>query len=453
MKRTVINGGHLIDPANKISSKLNIAIENGKIAAISNTPLEGDKVIDAEELIVSPGFIDCHMHEDKYDKQEDKFNISIFECMLRMGVTTAIGGNCGGGPRDIPSYIDAVNRIGIPINLGMLVPHSTLRALEGLNNKYESASHEEIKIMRKRAEEYIDMGLLGVSFGIRYIPGLTEKELIDISSVCKKDNKIVAAHIRDDAKNVFSAIKEFMKIGEELEIPLQVSHIGSMGAYGQMEELLSILDDKRTKGLNIAADCYPYNAFSTGIGQTTYDEGFLDRYNTTYESIEIAEGKYKGQRCNKEIFNELRLDNPSTITIGHVMKDEEVDIAIMHPNVLIASDGLMPNYQGHPRAAGTFPRMISKYVREKKLLSLYSAIEKMTSLPAKRFGLRKGSLGIGDDGDIVIFDYNKIKDNATFENPALSPDGIKYVLINGEIAMKNNEIRDLNLGRFVTSDN
>ncbi len=439
MERLVINNGYLIDPYNEISSKLNIAIENGKVVEISNKILEGDKVIDGEGLIVSPGFVDCHIHESP----------SIFECMLKMGVTTAIGGNCGTGTEDMSKYLDYIHKEGIPINLGMLVPHGTLRKLEGVNDKYGEATKREIINMKKRAEEYLEIGCLGISFGIRYIPGLKEEELLEVSSTCKKDNKIVAAHIRDDAANVIPAAEEFINIGEKLGVPLQVSHIGSMGAYGQMDELLSLIDYHKSNGFDISSDCYPYNAFSTGIGETTYDEGFLERYNTTYETIEIAEGKYKGKRCNEEIFKELRTNYPQTITIGHVMKEEDVDKAIAHPNVVIASDGFMNNFEGHPRAAGTFPRVISEYVRNKKVLTLDQAIEKMTVLPAKRFGINKGNLSIGSDGDIVIFDYEKIKDKGTFDNPALAPEGIKYVIIDGKIAVENNKLKERNLGKLV----
>jgi len=449
LTRIVINGGYIIDPANKIASKLNIAIENGKIVEISNKVLEGDRCINAKGQIVAPGFIDCHMHEDPYHIEEDMFDISILECMLKMGITTAIGGNCGVGPSDIPKYMEAVDRIGIPINLSLLLPHGTLRRLVSLDNKYEPATEDQIKRMRETAEEYLGLGLLGISYGIRYIPGLNTDELMEISSTCKKDNKIVAAHIRDDAKNVIPALEELISIGQELDIPIQVSHIGSMAAYGQMDEFLSLVDYHSTNGMDISMDCYPYNAFSTGIGQTTYDDGFLERYNIDYDSIEIAEGKYRGLRCTESIFNELRENAPETITIGHVMNEEDVDKAISHPNVMIASDGLMNNFQGHPRAAGTFPRLISEYVKNKKILSLYEAIEKITYLPAKRFGINKGTLSINADADIVIFNFDEIKDNSTFDEPALAPDGIKYVIIDGKIVVKDNELIDRHSGRMV----
>ena len=378
-----------------------------------------------------------------------KFELSIFPCMLRMGVTTAIGGNCGIGPVDVPKYIDGINRLGIPINLGLLLPHEALRKYEKIDNKYDHASSIQIKNMKRRAEELLELGLLGISFGIRYIPGLNEEELLEISSVCKKGNKIIAAHIRDDASYVNQAAEEFISVGKRLNIPVQISHIGSMAAYGQMDEFLSLVDYYSSTGLNIAMDCYPYNAFSTGIGETTYDDGFLERYNTSYESIEISEGKYKGQRCSEEIFNDLRENVPHTLTVGHVMRAEEIDRAIAHPNVIIASDGILHNSQGHPRAAGTFPRVINEYVKKKKTISLYQAIEKMTSLPARRFGINKGRLGIGSDADITIFDYNTIKDNATFKEPVLSPDGIKYVIINGEIVLKDSEIINYSAGKLV----
>ncbi len=445
--KIVINNGTVIDPKNRVFSKLNIGIEKGKIVEISNRKLIGDEVIDADGLIVSPGFVDIHMHEDPYDKAVDAFNISIFDCLLRMGVTTAVGGNCGGGPEEPDAYLDAVDRIGIPINLGLLVPHNSLRKKVNVNNKYKSVSTENILKMKELAKYYLKKGCLGISFGIRYIPGITGEELISVCEALAGGNKIAAAHIRDDSSGVIPSAMELIEIGKKLNIPVQVSHIGSMGAYGQMEELLSLIDYHKQNGVDVAADCYPYNAFSTGIGETTYDEGFLKRYGTTYESIEIAEGEYRGQRCSEEIFNKLRCEKPETITIGHVMKENEVDIALANPNVFLASDGFMHNFEGHPRASGTFPRFISKYVREKKLLSLYEAIEKMTYLPSERFRLNKGSLSIGSDGDVVIFDYNTIEDGATFEKPVEPPVGIKYVLINGEVAVRDNVIINGKLGR------
>jgi len=447
--KTVINNGFVIDPKNKIYSKLSLSIKNGKIIEISNNKLQGDLIIDADGLIVTPGFVDIHMHEDKYDVKGDRFNINTFESMLKMGVTTAIGGNCGAGPENPDIYLDAVDRLGIPINFGLLVPHGILRKKVNEKDKYKKASKENIRKMKDIAEEYLNKGCLGISFGIRYIPGITKEELLYISEAAKKDNKMVAAHIREDAQNVIPSAIEFIEVGKKIGVPIQLSHIGSMGAYGQMEQLLSLIDNYKANGVDIGSDCYPYNAFSTGLGETTYDEGFLDRYQIIYNSIEIAEGKYKGQRLTEDLFFKLRKTVPELPTIAYVMNEEEVDMAISHPDVCVASDGHLHDFQGHPRASGTFPRFIKKYVKEKKLLNLYQAIEKMTYLPAKKIGIKKGSLEINDDADIIIFNYNEIEDKATFEQPALAPKGLKYVIIGGKVAIKDSEIINNKLGRSI----
>jgi len=447
--KTVINNGFVIDPKNKIYSKLSLSIKNGKIIEISNNKLQGDLIIDADGLIVTPGFVDIHMHEDKYDVKGDRFNINTFESMLKMGVTTAIGGNCGAGPENPDIYLDAVDRLGIPINFGLLVPHGILRKKVNEKDKYKKASKENIRKMKDIAEEYLNKGCLGISFGIRYIPGITKEELLYISEAAKKDNKMVAAHIREDAQNVIPSAIEFIEVGKKIGVPIQLSHIGSMGAYGQMEQLLSLIDNYKANCVDIGSDCYPYNAFSTGLGETTYDEGFLDRYQIIYNSIEIAEGKYKGQRLTEDLFFKLRKTVPELPTIAYVMNEEEVDMAISHPDVCVASDGHLHDFQGHPRASGTFPRFIKKYVKEKKLLNLYQAIEKMTYLPAKKIGIKKGSLEINDDADIIIFNYNEIEDKATFEQPALAPKGLKYVIIGGKVAIKDSEIINNKLGRSI----
>ena len=427
---TVVKNGRVIDPYNNIDSKLNIVIKDGKILEITPYEISGEKNIDATGLIVCPGFIDIHMHEDMYHNEEDYLDEWIAKSMLNMGVTTCIGGNCGINLTEPLTYLDAVDRLKLPVNIGLMAGHTNIRECVVENsNKYNPIQTDDIKKIMYTAREYLEGGCFGISYGIRYVPGITELELIEVSKACKPENKIINAHVRDDAKNIIWATKEFIKVGMKLDIPIQNSHIGSMGGYGQMKELLRLLDSVKSSGLDITSDCYPYYAFSTRIGETTYDDGFLERYNIDYDSIEISEGKYKGQRCTKNIFDELRKNSPDTITVGHVMNEKDIDMAILHPNVMIASDGFLHNEQGHPRAAGTFTRLIDKYVKTGKL-SLYDAINKMTTMPAKKLGLsNKGNLSKGSDADITIFSYDEIKDNATFDNPIKKPDGIKYVLI------------------------
>jgi N-acyl-D-amino-acid deacylase len=216
-----------------------------------------------------------------------------------------------------------------------------------------------------------------------------------------------------------------------------------------MEDVLAMIDAYRLNGLDIAMDCYPYFAFSTRIGTPTYDPGWLDRYHCDYDVLEFCEGKYKGQRATKETFDEMRRDFPQCITVCYVMKEEDIRMTFSHPNVMVGSDGLMSKGQGHPRAAGSFPKFLATFCREGSL-NLYDAVAKITAIPAQRLHLEnKGRLNVGADADITIFDLSKIQDGATFAEPALAPTGIDYVLIGGEIAAKNCEIVNHNCGKAV----
>ena len=446
---TVINNGRVIDPASGIDARLNVGIESNKIVEVADHPLQGDLEIDATDLVVSPGFIDLHIHEDPYVEEEDRFDVSIFEALLCMGVTTAIGGNCGIGSSRPDQYLEAARRLGLPLNLGLLVPHETLRRQTMQIDSYAPASTESIGKMENLADQYLNDGCLGISFGIRYIPGITEEEMSRISRAAKKHNTFIAAHLRDDANQVMKAAEEFIRIGEGLRLPVQLSHIGSMAGFGQMEVFLALMDHWANAGLDISADCYPYTAFSTFIGAATYDDGFLERYGITYDAIEIAEGKFQGQRCTEDLFHRLRREAPRTLTLAHVMNQEDIDLALQHPRVMIASDGLVNGRQGHPRAAGTFARVLGEYVRERKILTLNQAIEKMTVLPARRLGIAKGTLQVGADADITIFDPVTIADQADFNHPMEPPVGIKGVFVNGRLALWEGDMRLNNAGTAV----
>lgn len=452
--KTLIYGGTVVDPASHTNEKKNLLIEDGKIAwvgELSHKP-QADQVIDASGKIVCPGFIDIHMHEDPVGENgsiildEDK---SIFGCMLRMGVTTAIGGNCGSNVYDPVAYLNLADREGTPVNVGLMAGHNYFRKQAGCTVKYASATFEQMAATAWKVQQAVDGGCMGVSYGIRYAPGMDLWEMMASAKACAASGKLVSAHIRDDGDKVFESAEEFLEIGRTLSVPLQISHIGSMAGFGQMERFLGLVEQWKQEGTDVACDCYPYDAFSTGIGETTYDEGWTERYHCDYSVVEICEGKYKGQRLTKEHFQEMRKEHPEYLTVCHVMNGREIEAALAHPLVMLCSDGILDGGQGHPRAAGTFPRLISSYVKTGRM-TLEDAVAKMTIMPADRLGLkRKGRLSAGADGDIVIFDYDKICDCSTFEKPMLPPEGIDYVLIGGKTALKDGRITDGRLGRSV----
>ena len=446
--KTLIHGGRVIDPANRVDAKLNLLVEDGRVAWVGTGMPEADQTIDATGKIVSPGFIDIHMHEDPVG-EDGKIAFDISNSMLRMGVTTAAGGNCGINVYDPVEYLALVDKDGAPVNMVMFAGHEYFRKAAGAEDIYAEATESQKRLMEGAIRTALENGCAGVSFGLRYVPGANKDEFYRAAACCQKGNKLIASHVRDDADGIFDAIDEFCAAGVAFGIPVQISHIGSMGGFGQMQQVLRQIDEYKLNGLDIAMDCYPYFAFSTRLGTPTYDPGWLDRYHCDYGVLEFCEGKYKGQRATKETFDEMRRDFPQCITVCYVMKEEDVRLAFRHPAVMLGSDGLLNNGQGHPRASGSFPRFLAEFSRNGNL-SLYDAIEKMTAMPAQRLGLaNKGRLNVGADADITIFDYKKIRDGATFSEPALPPTGIDYVLIGGEVAAKDCRIVKANCGKAI----
>lgn len=458
MSALLIFGGTVIDPSQGIECRADVVCGDGKVTRVVTNPSSAmtqelmkstDHAIDASGKIVSPGFIDIHMHEDPYDPKTDTLARNISKCMVRMGVTTAVGGNCGGNDAPPDVYLDAVDRHGTATNLALLVGHTFLREECGAGDKYSPISDDVLQRMVQAGKRYLEAGCVGVSFGVKYVPGTQWKEIISLSELCKTDNKLVASHVRADVDGVFDACSELAAIGREAGVRVQFSHIGSMGGYGQMEQLLEQIEGYRAEGIDMMCDCYPYDAFSTQIGETTYDADNFAAYRSDYNNILLCDGPYAGQRCTKEIFDEMRAYRPETMTVGYFMLQEEIDMALMAPYVMLGSNGILVDDQGHPRAAGAFPRFLRMYATGKKM-SLSEAIAKVTTNAAKRLKLeQKGSLRPGCDADIVIFDLEKISDCATYAQPVLPPNGIEWVLIGGKAAVEHGKLVRDDLGRAV----
>ncbi len=444
----VLKNGLVVDPGNKICSRLNVGVNGSRIACVTDKGIEGKKVYDCNGLVVAPGFVDVHAHEDLLD-EDGCLQPVITRRLLRMGVTTFIGGQCGLGPRDEGEYCRQYNRQGQPVNCALLTGHEELRELAGAGDKYAPVSDEQLQAMGGELKKRLAAGSFGLSFGIRYIPGIDLREMLALGRIVRSFDGILAAHVREDCEASIAAMEEFVEVGRQTGARLQVSHIGSMSGYGQMERVLTLLDGAAAEDLDILIDCYPYDAFSTSIGATTYDGDFLARYGDDIRKIEITDGEFKGPIPSMEVFQKIRKEHPEYLTVGHVMLPEEVDMALLHPRVVLGSDGILLNGAGHPRAAGAFARFLRLYVREKKALSLYEAIAKMTWTGASRFGLSKGCLSPGWDADIVVFDLAKVEDKATFAEPGLLAQGFRYIWIGGELAVENDEIVNPCLGRFI----
>lgn len=429
-----------------------VGIKDGKIVDIGSLTESGKQVIEAEGLIVSPGFIDIHMHEEVIGNTVDGDDYDIANKMIRMGVTTAVGGNCGNNRQDTEVFFDFIDKNGAPINYLLYIGHNYLRKKVGLDID-DVANKVQIVKMRDLAKRDIEEhGAIGISYGIEYSPSITFEEMVNLSSKIGYDI-LLSAHYRYDADKALESIREMIDISRETKQPMQISHLGSCSAFGNMKEALSLIQNAIDEGLSIQADCYPYDAFSTKIGSAVFAEGCFERWNKSYDSIMLTEEPFKGKYCDEKLFYNAREEYPEMLAVAFVMNEEEVLEAYKEPFVYVASDGLLNKGQGHPRAAGTFPRVLGKYVREDKALDFIDILKKMTLLPAKRLGLlNKGNIKEGLDADIVILNVDTIADTATFENPTSSPEGIEYVIIDGKIALKENKIIEGRLGKSIRKD-
>ncbi len=429
----------------------NIGIKEGKIVAIGQLNEASNSIIDALDCIVSPGFIDVHMHEDRLDDKRENIDFDISNHMLKMGVTTCVGGNCGisfDGLEGLRQFKQSIKRNGSPVNYLMFAGYTSIREACGVIDRYKTSTESEQLKIQDHFGAYLNEGVIGLSFGLEYAPGTSEQEVTNICSRYK--DILVSAHFRSDGKDSVHSMNELITLSKENDLKVKVSHIGSCAAIGYMEESLEVLDKAVNEGIKIDADCYPYDAFSTHIGSAVFDEGWQTSMNASYEDLMVLEEPFKNQICDEALFKKLRSEYSDHMVLASVMNEHEIIMAYERDYVSVASDGILNHGQGHPRAVGTFPRVLGRYVRDKKVIDIVTALKKMSLQNAKWLGLKhKGEIKVGYDADITIFDPNTINDKATYTNAKLVSEGIKYVLLNGEIALKNNTVVNDRLGQFI----
>ncbi len=450
MYELVIKNGMVLDTLTGAAEK-EIGIADGKIAELSSGSLTGKKEIDAANLIISPGFIDIHMHEDPVEGGRIRFDIANF--MALMGVTTVVGGNCGIGHWKVSEYLDILDQTGGPVNQLGLMGISGAREAAGCEDQYRPANGAQIRRMCAFVREELGRGAAGVSFGLEYIPGTGTEEMLSIcETAAERPEKLVAAHYRFDATRSLEALAEMIIIAREAKVRFEISHIGSCIAFGQMEAGLEMLTAAHAGGVDVMADVYPYNAFCTFIGSAIFDEGCFERWNTGFDSILVASGKHSGQYCDRALFERLRKEEPDALAVAFVMNEEEVTQALRHPLVMVGSDGLFAEGGGHPRAAGAFPRVLGRNVRERKDLDLLTAIRKMTLMPARRLGLTStGRVAEGFDAYLTLFNPQTVIDRADFMNPRKTPEGIELVLVGGRATVENGSLTGELPGRSIRS--
>jgi len=437
-----IVNGRVIDPESNLDEVINIGIINGKVELITEKEISGKTIIDARDLVVAPGFIDIHQH----GQDHENYTYKVMD-----GVTTAL--ELEMGTADVDGWY--MEREGKTIiNHGVSIGHVPLR-MEIMDDPggfapvadavYRPASDTEIVLLREGIERGLNRGALGVGFGLMYTPAASKWEILEMFRESGKEKAPCYVHLRYGGQiEPYSCIAalEVISATAITGAPLHVVHVTSIG-FNLTPQMLQMIREARSRGLDVSVECYPYTATQTTIESAVYNEGWQEMFGITYEDLQWAE---TGEWLNKESFDSYR--KTGGMVIAHSIPDEVVKSTIADPLVIIASDGMLSGGKGHPRGVGTFSRVLGKYVREDKILSLTDALGKITLMPAQRLEdiapsmKNKGRIRVGSDADITIFHPDEIIDQATYEEPAKYSKGIHYVLVNGTIVLKNGLLQD-----------
>lgn len=425
-----ILNGTIIDVVNQKYVKANLGVKDGKIAIITDKKIQGYKSIDASGMMVSPGFIDFHSHVDG--------NAYAAECIVRQGGTTTLGGERSLNGRLVKKIADE----GFIINHGFFVSQCfVLRDAVGIKSMYEPASDTNIKAMVDLAARFMESGACGICFPLELIPGVSRKELFEVSKVAKAYDKPVTIHMRKDGQEAINTLDEIFDLAVETGAKIHILELMYMvGMAGAMPKALEVLDKARKMGLDITADSGVYDAYTVCIGTGVFDEGWQSSYiGKSYSDLVVSSGIHTGEVCTESLFRHLRKNSPSTLVTAFVGDKDAVAMAIKRDYVYVstnASDGPCYRTVGAPEMAGTYPRLIKRFVRDAGEMTLMEAIRKITILPSQRFMLHDiGSLEVGKNADIVVFDYNTIEDKADYVNigmPDAVPIGIEWVIVNGK---------------------
>jgi Amidohydrolase family len=301
------------------------------------------------------------------------------------------------------------------------------------------ASQAEVQQTFNDVRGGLDQRALGIGLGIAYVPKTSREEILRIFGLAAERRAPIYVHMRNPGPvepGVVDSLQEMIGDAAATGASVHIVHVTSM-AFRQTPLALEMIDGAKKRGLDITTECYPRMAAMTDISSAVFDAGWQERRGISYGDLQWTA---TGERLTPETFPKYRQEGGMVVI--HSIPENMVKLAVTHPGVMIASDGLIMKGKGHPRGAGTYARVLGRYVREQRTLSLMEALRKMTVLPAQRIGMpNKGRIRAGADADITIFDAARVIDRATFDNPARHSDGIPYVIVNGVVVVDKGQLR------------
>jgi N-acyl-D-amino-acid deacylase len=470
---TLIRNANLVDGSAAEPEQADVAICGDRIGAIGLALIvNAGAVIEAEGLCLAPGFIDVHTHDDLSVLRDPRVLPKISQ-----GVTTVITGNCGisAAPVTLRSnlpdpmnllgdaaefrypifadYVAAIRQANPAVNVAALVGHTALRN-NHMDRLDRAANQKEIAAMRAQLQEALHGGALGLSSGLAYLSACAApaEEVQALAAPLAACGAVYATHMRSEMAAILDAMQEAFAIGRAHHVPVIISHLKCAGIdnWGRSGEVLHALDAARA-AQRVGCDCYPYAAGSSTLDLRQVDERVAVTITWSTPHPEVA-GQPLAQIAG--LWGVSQLEAAKRLqpagAIYHSISEDDMRRILRHPATMIGSDGLPNDPRPHPRLWGTFPRVLGRYSREEKLLSLPEAVHKMTGMPAQRFGLEgRGLLREGCFADLVLFDPEKIADTATFSDPARQAEGIGGVWVNGVLTYTSQGATGNRNGRFV----
>jgi N-acyl-D-amino-acid deacylase len=507
----IIRNARIVDGTGSPWTRGDVAIRDGRILAMGPTlDIEATDVIEAAGRVLAPGFIDVHTHVESSDNRDGLEGIPRADNFLLDGVTTIITGNCGSSETDLAAYRSRLDMLGI--NVATLIGHNSIRQ-QVMGSDDRAPTPAELEAMQALVEKAMQDGAVGFSTGLLYVPGTYAKtdEVVSLAKVASAYGGVYSSHIREQGAKLHESVNEAVFIGQEADMPVQVSHFKVKGRtrWGTIGDAVALVEEHRRNGVDVVIDAYPYERASTNLGVnlprwavaggaeavaerindpatrtrivTSMLEMLVDGGYPDYSFATVAQYSPNPElngmtisEINQSLGRDATIDNEiDTILemmveggaagnsqggamVYHYMSTDDVDTILRYPNAAIASDGgvITPGRgHPHPRSYGTNARVLADYVRERGVLTLEDAVRRMTSLPARTFGFQdRGIVRPGFVADLVLFDPERVVDKATFTDPHNYSEGFDTVIVNGVSVVNDGQLTDRRPGAFIANN-